>query len=82
MDAFREREITPNAKLEMIRAERAASAPMARGDLVKVWPSRGEAVRGLLVDQVAHPLYGLLFDVLVGGRVRRFEAERVSRWRG
>jgi hypothetical protein len=77
----REREITPNARLEEMRADRSASARMVRGDEVKVWPSRGLPVKGLLVDPFAHPLYGLLYDVLVGGKVTRFEAERVSRWR-
>ena len=77
----REREITPNAKLELMRAERAASAPMVRGDEVKVYQSRGLPVKGLLVDPVEHPYYGLLYEVLIHGQVKRFEAERVSRWR-
>jgi hypothetical protein len=34
-----------------------------------------------LVDSIQHELYGLLYDVLVGGRVHRFEAERVSKWK-
>lgn len=82
MDPFREKILTPNAKREAMRELRERSGPIARGDLVHVVPSRGEALTGLCVGEFRHPLYGVCFDVLVAGRVVRFEAERVSRMAG
>lgn len=51
---------------------------MARGDAVFVMPSRGIEIRGLLVDRIETAHYGVWYDVLIGGQVRRFDAERVS----
>ncbi len=51
---------------------------MARGDVVCVMPSRGIEVLGLLVDRIETAHYGVWYDVLVRGQVRRFDAERVS----
>lgn len=74
-----EKILTHNPKLLAMRARRAQGGPLARGDTVCVMPSRGVEIRGLLVDQIDTAHYGVWYDVLVGGRVRRFDAERVSR---
>lgn len=73
-----EKILTHNPKLLAMRARRARSATMARGDVVCVMPSRGIEVLGLLVDRIETAHYGVWYDVLVRGQVRRFDAERVS----
>lgn len=74
-----DRELTHNPKLLDMRARRARSQPIVRGDVVHLVPTRGAEYDGLVVDVVHHPLYGLWYDVLARGRVCQFEAERVSR---
>lgn len=79
VDPLREKIITHNPKRLAMAEAHARSAPFGRGDLVKVWPSRGESIVGLCVDIIETHLYGRIVLVLAGGRVHRFEAERVSR---
>jgi len=74
-----EKVLTHNSKRMDMRRRHLASAPIRRGDLVCVVPSRGEEFWGLVTDLYEHPLYGLHIDVLHAGLVRRYEAERVSR---
>lgn len=75
----RDKELTYNPKLAAMRERHAASGRMVRGDIVVVAPSRGVELRGMLVDQIDTQHYGIWYDVIVCGRVRRFDAERVSR---
>lgn len=73
-----ERHLTPNTKRVSMLRRHLASAPIRRGDLVRVVPSRGDEFTGLVADVYEHPLYGTMYDVVAFGRVTRYEAERVS----
>lgn len=51
--------------------------PLRPGQAVVVQHGR-EALSGVVVAAVEHPAFGPCVDVEVGGRVRRFVADRVS----
>lgn len=51
--------------------------PLRPGQAVVVQHGR-EALSGVVVAPVEHPAFGPCVDVEVGGRVRRFVADRVS----
>lgn len=73
------REVSRNQKIESMRARHRGSGRFVRGDLVVVEPTRGPPIPGLVVDAVEHELYGLMYDVLAGGRLVRVMADRLSR---